>query len=222
MRVPFVMVAAGLLALTGCGQPKMENQPRYETYEPAAAWSDNMSARRPPPGTVARDQPIGGMPEAMPMPVTRALLDRGHKLYAVNCVPCHGAVGYGHGMVVQRGFPRPPSYHIPRLRAAPRSYFVHVITHGYGVMYSYADRVEPSDRWAVAAYIKALQLSQHTRVETLTAEERETLEGSNKNATNPPVGAGLSAKEAAAAPKSGANSRAGALLQGISGDGGQP
>lgn len=163
------------LLLAGCGQERMEDEPRYETYEPAAAWPDNMSARRPPPGTVARDARIGGLPDEMPMPITHALLQRGQNVYEVNCVPCHGAVGYGHGMVVQRGFPEPPSYHIPRLRGMPPSYFVHVITEGYGVMYSYADRVEPRARWAVAAYIKALQLSQHTRVETLGAKARAKL-----------------------------------------------
>lgn len=212
MRAVLVIACAALLLLAGCGQEKMEDSPRYETYEPAMAWSDNMSARRPPPGTVARDQPIDGPPDEMPMPITMQLLRRGETVYAINCVPCHGAVGYGHGMVVQRGFPEPPSYHSERLRQVEPSYIYHVITAGYGVMYSYADRVEPRDRWAVAAYIKALQLSQHTQVETLTAEEREKLGGSNKNATNPPRRS-RPAGDAAAAPKSGADSRAGALPQ---------
>lgn len=175
----FVLLPLALLA--GCGQDKMANQPRYETYEPAMAWPDNQSARRPPAGTVARDQRIEPPPSHMPMPVTWPLLQRGKTVYEINCVPCHGAVGYGNGMVVRRGFPPPPSYHIERLRQAPPSYIYHVITEGYGVMYSYADRVKPRDRWAVAAYIKALQLSQRTPVQSLDASELAKLGKQQEN-----------------------------------------
>lgn len=214
MKGVLVMICAVLLLLAGCGQEKMEDSPRYETYEPAAAWPDNMSARRPPPGTVARDQDIGGPPDEMPMPITMKLLRRGETVYEINCVPCHGAVGYGHGMVVQRGFPEPPSYHSTRLRQVAPSYIFHVITEGYGVMYSYADRVAPRDRWAVAAYIKALQLSQHTKVETLADEERHKLKENDQHASSS-AGARSRANDVAAGTNAGQQPHA---QQGISRD----
>jgi len=98
---------------------------------------------------------------ANPYPVTMQLLERGRQRYDIYCSPCHSVVGDGDGMVARRGFPRPPSYHIDRLRVAPDRHFYDVITGGYGVMYPYGDRVAPADRWAIVAYIRALQLSQH-------------------------------------------------------------
>ena len=97
----------------------------------------------------------------IPYPVTMALLARGQERFDVYCAPCHSPLGDGDGMVARRGFPHPPSYHSDRLRAAPDRHFFDVITQGYGVMASYADRVSPRDRWAIVAYIRALQLSQH-------------------------------------------------------------
>jgi Cytochrome c. len=98
--------------------------------------------------------------QAIPYAVTRALLQRGRERFAIYCSPCHGIVGDGQGMIAQRGFPHPPSYHIDRLRKAADRHFFDVMTNGYGVMYPYADRVSPQDRWAIVAYIRALQLSQ--------------------------------------------------------------
>src|SRR5205809_543050 len=105
------------------------------------------------------------------------VLERGRERFDIHCSPCHGRTGEGNGMIVQRGFPPPPSYHIDRLRKAPAGHFFNVITQGYGVMYSYAGQVEPADRWAIAAYIRVLQLSQNTTLTQLTAEERHKLEG---------------------------------------------
>jgi mono/diheme cytochrome c family protein len=96
--------------------------------------------------------------------VSPELLKRGQERFNIYCSPCHGAAGEGDGMVVQRGFPKPPSYHTQRLRAASAQHFFDVITKGYGVMYAYADRVAPADRWAIAAYIRALQLSHYARL----------------------------------------------------------
>jgi mono/diheme cytochrome c family protein len=110
------------------------------------------------------------------MPVTMELLLRGRERFEINCSPCHGRTGEGNGMVARRGFPAPPTFHQPRLRAAPIGHFFEVITHGYGVMYSYAQRVEPADRWAIAAYIRALQLSHDARPEDAPPEERAKLE----------------------------------------------
>lgn len=98
---------------------------------------------------------------ANPLPLSQVLLERGRDRYDIYCAPCHGLAGDGDGIIARRGFPAPPSYHIGRLRAAPDNHFYQVISDGYGVMYPYADRVAPPDRWAIVAYIRALQLSQH-------------------------------------------------------------
>ena len=100
---------------------------------------------------------------AIPYPITMRLLQRGRERFQIYCEPCHSPLGDGDGMIARRGFPHPPSYHIARLRAAPDRHFYDVITNGYGIMYSYADRVAPEDRWAIVAYIRALQRSQGSR-----------------------------------------------------------
>jgi mono/diheme cytochrome c family protein len=98
--------------------------------------------------------------KAIPYPLTPALLARGRERFEIYCVPCHSPLGDGDGLIARRGFPHPPSYHVERLRRAPDRHFYDVMTDGYGVMYSYADRIAPRDRWAIVAYIRALQLSQ--------------------------------------------------------------
>lgn len=110
-----------------------------------------------------------------PPPLTLALIERGQQRFRIYCTPCHSEIGDGHGMIVQRGFPPPPSYHIARLREAPASHFYDVITNGHGVMYSFANRVQPADRWAIAAYIRALQRSQDASVADLTPEQQAAL-----------------------------------------------
>jgi len=147
-----------LALLAGCRQ-EMTQQRKYETYEPAPLWPDGTSARPLPEGVVARGDLARLAAAAEPPPVTPALLARGQERFGIYCAPCHGPAGDGDGMIPRRGFPRPPSYHTSRLRAAPAAYFFDVISNGYGVMYSYAARVEPADRWAIIAYIRALQLS---------------------------------------------------------------
>ena len=112
----------------------------------------------------------------LPMQVTPELLQRGRERYDIYCAVCHGATGEGNGEIVQRGFPAPPTYHSERLRNAPIGHFYDVITSGYGVMYSYASRVEPNDRWAIAAYIRALQLSQHASAGDLPPNDQKQLE----------------------------------------------
>jgi mono/diheme cytochrome c family protein len=114
--------------------------------------------------------------ETFPFPITRAVLERGRERFDIYCSPCHGRTGEGNGMIVQRGFPPPPSYHIDRLRQAPVGHFYDVITHGYGIMYSYAARVDPADRWAIAAYIRALQKSQSATLAELPLDDRAKLE----------------------------------------------
>ncbi|MGY2049812.1 c-type cytochrome [Methylobacterium sp. JK268] len=156
-RLRTLLLAALLLA--GCQDQSLFQQKRFDTDAPSTIWPNGTSAQPLPAGTVAqgdlaREAALDTQPE-----VTPALLALGRDRYDVFCSPCHGYDGDGHGMIVQRGFPPPPSYHSERLRAAPASHVVDVITHGYGVMYSYASRVPPEERWAIAAYIRALQLS---------------------------------------------------------------
>jgi mono/diheme cytochrome c family protein len=114
--------------------------------------------------------------DAMPMPVTPEFLERGSERYTIYCAVCHGGHGYGDGVVVERGFTRPPSYHIERLRAAPVGYFFAVQTFGYGAMADYTEQVAPRDRWAIAAYIRALQLSQNLSLADLPPDERERIQ----------------------------------------------
>ncbi len=106
----------------------------------------------------------------------KAILDRGENRFNISCLPCHGKLGDGNGMIVQRGFRRPPSYHDPRLKAAPSSYFYDVMTNGFGAMSSYADQLTPEDRWKVAAYIRALQLSQRASVAELSENDKKEIE----------------------------------------------
>jgi cytochrome c len=103
----------------------------------------------------------GVVADLFPFPITAADLNRGRERYNIYCSPCHDFIGSGNGMIVQRGFPSPPSFHLDRLRMAPAGHFFDVMTNGFGLMYSYASRVSPEDRWRIAAYIRALQLSQH-------------------------------------------------------------
>ena len=147
------LYAAMLLA--GCNQD-MARQPRYDPYEAAGLFDGGAVFRDPPEGTVERD--AGTLAQAAERPeMTLALIERGRERYGIYCIVCHGEAGEGDGPVVERGFPHPPSFQEARLRAAPASHIYDVITHGYGVMYSYAARVPPADRWAIAAYVRALQ-----------------------------------------------------------------
>jgi mono/diheme cytochrome c family protein len=156
------------LAVLGCiaGCDRMANQTKEKAYR-----STTTAAELRPAGTVSRDAVDSTAP-----PITAALLERGRERFDIFCAPCHGRVGDGSGMIVQRGFARPPSFHIDRLRAAPSQHFFDVISNGQGAMYSYAARVSPADRWAVAAYIRALQTSQDARLADVPADRRRALQ----------------------------------------------
>lgn len=145
-----------LIALGACIEDMVE-QPKYTAYAPSPLWSDGASARPQVAGTVARGALEARRAAAHPPKISAALVARGRERYEIFCSPCHGFTGQGDGRVVQRGFPVPPSYLSARLRAAPSRHFFDVITNGYGVMYPYGDRVPPADRWAITAYIRALQ-----------------------------------------------------------------
>jgi mono/diheme cytochrome c family protein len=163
-----------VLAAAGCKQD-MADMPRYDPLEKSGQFADGASARPPVAGTVARDDDLSPVPDKMPYPVTMALLERGQQRFDIFCAPCHGRTGDGDGMVVRRGFPAPPSYHQEALRKAPDRHFYDVITDGYGAMYSYAARVPPSDRWAIVAYIRALQYSRYAPAAALPQKLHEKL-----------------------------------------------
>jgi hypothetical protein len=185
---------AGLLGATlfatACTQ-RMTQEPRYRTYQPSELFPDGASARSLPADTVARGQlrddtllytgkDAGGQDSTdFPFPITRDVLERGRSRFEAFCVPCHGYVGDGDGMVVQRGFSPPPSYHSDRLRQAPVGHFFDVVSNGFGSMPSYATQVPVPDRWAIVAYIRALQLSQHASLDDVPADQRAQLEASS-------------------------------------------
>lgn len=195
------------LALTGCERlmRDMYEQPRYDPGEASPLFPDGKASRAPPPGTVPRamgdlaatssgrrgeDEVLAqaAAEQATRMPaVTHELLHRGQERYNIYCMPCHGPVGEGDGPVVRRGFPPPPSYHQDRLRAASEQHFFEVITQGHGIMPSYADRVAPTDRWAIVAYIRALQLSQYAPVAELPPALQTALHAAPPSAASSPV-----------------------------------
>ena len=166
--------ALGLLAilvLAGCRQD-MHDQPRFKPLAESDFYADLRSARQPVEGTVARGElhedtyfytgKIGNNPgDYMPFAVTEDVLQRGRERFDIYCAPCHSRLGDGNGMIVQRGFQQPPSYHTDRLRKAPLGYFFDVMTNGFGAMPDYAQQIRPRDRWCIVAYIRALQLSQN-------------------------------------------------------------
>ena len=183
------------MLLAGC-RLDMHIQPKYLPYDETDFFGDGRSERAPVPGTVARGQlrldellytgkENGVVADEFPFPITPADLQRGREEYNIYCTPCHDYTGNGNGMIVQRGFPQPPSYHIDRLRQAPAGHFFEVITNGFGRMFSYAARVTPEDRWRIAAYIRVLQLSQHATLENVPAGDRATL---TKHSAGEPAG----------------------------------
>lgn len=171
-----VVLACALLA--ACTRSNMDDQPKYQEYEPAPLFRNGRVLQAPPAGTIARED-MARMRDAKERPsITAALLARGREQYDVFCAPCHDRAGSGDGIIVQRGFPRPPSLHQERLRQADDRHLVDVIVRGFGTMYGFADRVQPRDRFAIVAYIRALQLSQNASVSDLPVDERARLEAS--------------------------------------------
>ena len=168
-----------LLALSACRQ-KMANQPRYDPLEPSEFFSDGMSARPRVAGTVARGEmsadPFfdsgkinGQIADGFPFAITREVVDRGQERFDIYCGQCHGRTGDGNGMIPSRGYRRPPSFHIDRLRTQPTGHFFDVMTNGFGAMPPYKTMIPSRDRWAIVAYIRALQLSQNATVADVPA-----------------------------------------------------
>ena len=183
-KLGLIVLAAA--ALGACRQD-MHNQPKYIPLRPSGFFGDGRSERPLIPGTVARghlnddtafytgrgndNQPL----DTFPFTVTRADILRGEERFNVYCSPCHDRVGNGDGMIVRRGYRHPPSYHIDRLRTVTNGYIYDVITNGFGAMPDYSAQIQPRDRWAIVAYIRALQLSQNASINDVPADARGQL-----------------------------------------------
>jgi hypothetical protein len=183
---PYIWLVGLLIALillTGCTLT-MRDQPRYDTFEPGPFFADNLSARPSVPDTVARDEVYlnshlytglakrsNDFAPTFPFTITQEVLERGQERYEIFCTPCHGSVGDGQGLVVEYGLRQPPSFHSEELRQRPPGYYFDIISRGTRVMPSYAARIRPQDRWAIIAYIRALQLSQNAPVELVPPDE---------------------------------------------------
>jgi mono/diheme cytochrome c family protein len=173
--------AAGL----GCRQD-MHDQPKHKPLGRSEFFADGRAARPIPEGTVARGQlredehlyqgkVAGVFAEQLPLPLDMGLLQRGRERYQIFCTPCHGPSGEGDGIIVRRGFRKPTSFHVDRLRQERAGYFYDVMTRGFGTMPDYAAQIAPPDRWAVVAYIRALQLSQHATLAEVPPARRAEL-----------------------------------------------
>jgi mono/diheme cytochrome c family protein len=160
-----------------CDDGSMTNNGRVKPHEPVQFFADGNSSRALPEGTVSRDASFpGAIPNDFPFAITRKDLARGQERYNIYCSVCHGYVGDGDGMVVRRGFTRPPSFHTDHFRQHPPGHIVQVITNGFGAMYSYSDRVNLDDRWRIAAYIRALQLSQRADPKQLPPQDQQEIQ----------------------------------------------
>jgi len=199
-----VMAAAALslasLIAGGCRQD-MQDQPKYKFAGPSTFFPDGRASRPLPPNTVARGEmnedpafyqgKVNNVDiDYFPIAITKEVIERGHNRFDIYCSPCHGRVGNGLGMIARRGLKQPPSYHIDRLRNAPVGHFFDVVTNGLGVMQNYAAQIQPRDRWAIIAYIRALQFSQNANVADLPADVKAKLpdNGVIKPVTGQPAG----------------------------------
>ena len=184
-RIRHIAVVTLVLLAAGCRQD-MHDQPKYSAYEPSDFFADGRSARPALDGTIAHGQLnedehlhaglVAGRPATVfPFAVTDEVMRRGRERYDIFCSPCHGLSGNGDGMVVQRGYRRPPSLHVDRLRDAPPGHMFDVMTNGFGAMPDYAVQIPVHDRWAIAAYLRALQLSQNARAAELSPDAQGQL-----------------------------------------------
>ena len=179
-----LLVAVGMLLLAGCDNTLRQdraNQPRHNPLSPSEFFQDGRSERPIVENTVARGSietdklAVPKESNAFPLPLTIELLKRGEDRYGIFCSPCHGLQGDGQGMVTLRGMKHPPSYHQDRLRNVPNGYLYDVIANGFGAMNGYSAQLTPQDRWAIVAYVRALQVSRNARVADLPANLREKL-----------------------------------------------
>jgi len=184
----FGVSAVVLIAVisAGCRQD-MQDQPKYIPLRPSDFFADGRSERPLVDGTIARGHldddaayytgkgPDGKPVDTFPFAVTKDVIQRGQNRFNIYCTPCHDRLGTGNGMVVRRGYRKPPSYHIDRLRQVPNGYIYDVITNGFGAMPDYSAQIPVADRWAIVAYVRALQLSQNASINDIPAEDRGKL-----------------------------------------------
>lgn len=168
----------GALALAGCKRADMERQQKAQTWDADGFLPDGRVVQAQPPGTVAHDLPGADVPQ--PASISTAMLDRGQERFDIFCAPCHGRSGDGDGMIVERGFPHPPPLWLDRLRTAHAPYLYGVIKDGHGVMYGYGSRVPSADRWAIIAFIRALQLADATPRARLSPNDITALDGTGQ------------------------------------------
>ena len=177
-----VLAAVSLFGIAGCRQD-MHNEPKYVPLRSSAFFKDGRSARMPVAGTVARDDGNDGSyfytgkngtkeVDEFPFPITEAVMERGRERYDIYCSPCHSRVGDGNGMIVKRGYRQAANFHNPRYLSQPVGHYFDVMTHGWGAMPDYASQVQPADRWAIAAYIRALQYAQNGTMADVPADQR--------------------------------------------------
>lgn len=158
------LACSAVLLVAGCNEQSMVQQKRYDTYAPSQLWSNGSAARPLPAGTVAQSAGDPVQMRANPPPLTEASMQAGQDRFDIFCSSCHDRTGDGRGIIVQHGFPAPLPFDSDKIRAASAQHLYDVITDGYGVMYPFASRIKPADRWAIVAYIRALQVSQRSRV----------------------------------------------------------
>jgi mono/diheme cytochrome c family protein len=184
-RLLFAACASAILLFgAGCRylRQDMANQPKNKPLSPSDFFADGRSERPLLENTVARGSLADDalfVPKdsnVFPLPVTAQLLERGEQRFKIFCTPCHGLQGDGNGMIAMRGMKHPPTFHQDRLRQAPNGHFFDIITNGFGAMYSYSAQIPPRDRWAIIAYVRALQLSRNAKAADLPAELREKLD----------------------------------------------
>jgi mono/diheme cytochrome c family protein len=173
-----LLAIASVLLLAGCDQ-KMAEMPKRGPLDTSPLFADDAVARPEVPGTVAADADLDPVPQALPAALSLDLLQHGRERFDIFCSPCHARSGHGDGRVVQRGFPNPPDLHSAAIVALGDHQIYDVITHGYGVMFPYADRVPSADRWAIVAYIRALQYADHVPAADLTPGLRQRLAETN-------------------------------------------
>ena len=184
--IALATLAVALLSTAACRQD-MQDQPKYIPLRPSDFFGDGRSERQLIPGTIARGHldddaayyqgkgPDGKPLPEFPFPITRPVLERGQQRFDIYCAPCHDRLGDGDGMIVRRGYRHPPSYHIARLRAVPDGYIFDVITNGFGAMPDYAAQIPVRDRWAIVAYVRALQFSHNANINDVPPEDRSQL-----------------------------------------------
>jgi mono/diheme cytochrome c family protein len=173
-RLRLALLLAGLLALAGCEEANMADQPKAKTWDRNPYFAKAMTMRDPVPGTVPRQDPAAAA--VQPATITAALLARGRERYAIFCTPCHGASGDGNGIVVQRGFPHAGDLASDRLRQASAADLYRIVGEGHRAMFGMAQMIPSSDRWAIVAYLRALQLSQGAEVAGLPEVDRARIE----------------------------------------------